>query len=422
MASNVNITSNGIQKVLKNYKEKQAIAEYLWNGFDAGANQVELNYKANALGFIEQLEIADNGYGISYKSLKVKFNPFYESEKALQLPEHRSRSAMHGKNGVGRLTFFTFASDARWQTTFLDNDVLKSAVITIAAEALNNYQARLLEEPLAKHPGTRVLFANLKLSAEDLQQVIIPFLKAEFCWFLELNKDNKYRILVNGEVLDYSDTMQVYEDQLVIPYDDGKTSFKVKFVQWKESLHRELSRVYYLNEKGAEVHKEYTTLNKKADEYFHSVYIQSEFFTDFDFTAPEFEAQVKLYSRTKTSPEYKFLYKKINELLRTKRKVFLKTHSASLLDRYQQEGIFPPAASGKVKPKQQQELIHVLKAFYEIQPKLFSSLSIDQKKTIVAMLDALLQSNQRQRILPILEQIVDLDQQEREELDAVLGR
>jgi K+-sensing histidine kinase KdpD len=98
MANNVNITSSGIQKVLRNYNEKQAMAEYIWNGFDANATTIELNYSANTLGFIDSLEICDNGYGINFKSLKVKFDPFYESEKALQLAISTGLSCM-GKMG-----------------------------------------------------------------------------------------------------------------------------------------------------------------------------------------------------------------------------------------------------------------------------------------------------------------------------------
>jgi len=421
MANNVNITSSGIQKVLRNYNEKQAMAEYIWNGFDANATTVELNYTANALGFIDSLEICDNGYGINFKTLKVKFDPFYESEKALQLALNRYRSVMHGKNGVGRLTFFKFANDAEWQTTFLQNEVLKSGRIRIGVSALNNYEADLLEIPLNERPGTRVLFSNLKISDENLVQEIIPFLKSEFCWFLELNKKRGYTILVNGVPLDYTANIQDYEEDIMLKYNDSNTVFKLKFVQWKDSLHKELSKAYFINERGEEMHKEYTTLNKKADEYFHSVYIESEFFTDFDFSGTEFDTQVKIYNRSKSSPEFKYLTKKVNELLRAKRKVFLKEYSSKLVERYTKEGVLSFTSSGQEDVKRNNDLMSTLKALYEIQPKLFSNLSIDQKKTMVALLDSLLFSNQRSQVLPILENIIDLEEEERSELSALLA-
>lgn len=415
MANNVNITSNGIQKVLKNYNEKQALAEYIWNGFDAKANKIEINYKANKLGYIESLEIQDNGYGINFKNVKSKFDTFYESEKALQLAVNKNKSVMHGKNGVGRLTFFKFANDAEWQTTFQQAATMKSAVINVDISSLNNYKSRLLEETLRKETGTKVVFSNVRISEDYLLKEAIPFLKAEFCWFLELNKKRKFTILINGKTLDYKDQILHYEDNIPVVFND-RTVFKLKFVQWKESLHKELSKVYFINDKGEEQHKEYTTLNKKADEYFHSVFIESEFFTDFDFNGSESDTQIKLYNRSKSSNEFKFLMKHVNELLRNKRRPFLKEHSHKFIEKYKEERVIPRAKAGK---KNKDELLSVLRGLYEVKPKLFSNLSLDQKKTMVSLMDALLSSTMKSSMPALLGSTLGLDKEDKAELAAV---
>lgn len=36
----VSITTEGIQKNLKNFKPLDALCEYIWNGFDAQANKI----------------------------------------------------------------------------------------------------------------------------------------------------------------------------------------------------------------------------------------------------------------------------------------------------------------------------------------------------------------------------------------------
>lgn len=418
MASNVNITSNGIQKVLRNYNEKQAIAEYIWNGFDAGATVVELNFSANTLGFMDHLEVMDNGYGINFEQLETKFNPFYESEKALQSALTKNRSVMHGKNGVGRLTFFRFANDAEWNTTFLKGNLLQSGKIQIGVAALNNYRATLLDKPLRQQTGTRVLFTNLKINENYILQEVIPYLQSEFCWFLELNKSKDYQILINGTILDYAENIQEYEEDIVFKYEDTQTIFKLKFVQWKESLHKELSKVYFVNHQAEEVYKEYTTLNKKADDFFHSLYIQSEFFNDFDFSGTEFETQSNLYGRSKSTAEYKFLSKQVNELLHAKRKAFLKEHSSKLLERYQKEGILSPA--DPAAPDRDKNLLTVLKALYEIQPRLFSNLSIDQKKMMVKLLASVLVSDQRNQLSQLIAQVIELTEAEVHELSTLL--
>ena len=50
----VQITVPGIKKALSQYNYCQAIAEYIWNGFDARATSVELHYKANEIGHISE--------------------------------------------------------------------------------------------------------------------------------------------------------------------------------------------------------------------------------------------------------------------------------------------------------------------------------------------------------------------------------
>ena len=39
---NVLISSDGIKNALKRYKPHNSIAEYVWNGFDANANTVDI--------------------------------------------------------------------------------------------------------------------------------------------------------------------------------------------------------------------------------------------------------------------------------------------------------------------------------------------------------------------------------------------
>ncbi|WP_316752421.1 ATP-binding protein [Pedobacter gandavensis] len=421
MANNVNITSTGIKKVLRLYNEKQALAEYIWNGFDAKADTILIDYTFNALGSIESLKVADNGYGINFSLLKDKFNPFYESEKALEQRIHLHKSTMHGKNGVGRLTFFTFAHAAEWNTTYEEKGLLKNGSIKVAVGALNNYEAKLLNEDVkvnaaikGKSTGTTVSFAEVQFSKEAMESSIIPYLRAEFCWFLELHKNRGFSIVINGEPLAYQENIIDQEDGLVFKYQESNTTFKVKFIQWKESLHKELSKNYFVNHKGQEVYKDYTTLNKKADEYYHSVFIESEFFDEFDFSSTDYEAQVKLYARTKSSLEYKFLIKNVNELLRAKRKPFLKEFSNKLMEKYAMEGVLPQF--NVADEAQRRDLLETLKLMYELQPKLFSGLSIDQKKAFIRLTHVLLNSKERGQLFSVIEGIVELEAEEKEEL------
>lgn len=397
MASNVKITSRGIQKILKNYNEKLAVAEYIWNGFDARANTIQIDYSANELGQLETFTIKDNGYGIDLSKLSLKFNPFYESEKAVEVSSPKHTSIMHGKNGVGRLTFFTFAHNAKWTTTYQEKDELISGSIQINIDGLNNFQPETFENPVQNQTGTEVSFFNITISKQDLENSIIPFLICEFCWFLELNKAKNYAIIINGEHLDFTQNILDFQDDIEILYEPSNTTFRVKYIQWEKSLHKEFSKYYFLNDSEIEVYKDYTTLNKKGDEFFHSIYISSDFFNDFDFKSNEEEIQSKLFGKAKSSPEYKYLIKEVNKFLREKRKPFLRIYASRLVEKYEQDGILPAYENEWEEKYKKPQLEETIIGLYEAQPKLFTALNIDQKKTFVRLLDLLLDSNERER-------------------------
>lgn len=416
MASNVKITSRGIQKILKNYNEKLAVAEYIWNGFDARANTIYINYIANELGHLDTLSITDNGYGIDLSNLSSKFNPFYESEKAIEISSPKHTSIMHGKNGVGRLTFFTFAHNAKWTTTYKEKDELVSGSIQINIDGLNTFQPTIFENPIQNLTGTEVSFSNISISKEDLENSIIPFLICEFCWFLELNKAKNYSIIINGEPLDFTQNILDFQDDIEIVYKPSDTAFKVKYIQWQASLHKEFSKYYFLNGNEIEVYKDYTTLNKKGDEFFHSVFISSDFFNDFDFNSNEDEIQSKLFGKAKSSPEYKYLIKEVNKILRGKRKPFLRIYASKLVEKYEQDGIMPVYENEWEEKYRKSELEETIIGLYEVQPKLFASLNIDQKKTFVRLLDLLLDSNERENLFKIINEVVELEPEEREDL------
>jgi len=136
----IQITTPGIKKALRRYSIPKAIAEFVWNGFDAKASMIKIKMDANSIGFIETLTIIDNGYGIPFDNLRAKFKPFLESEKEINPDIRRETSAIHGKNGVGRLTFFTFAEHARWDTTYERDGKRYRYSIEVSANEVETYK------------------------------------------------------------------------------------------------------------------------------------------------------------------------------------------------------------------------------------------------------------------------------------------
>lgn len=413
MSNNVSINTNGIKKVLKNYKYTSALVEYFWNGFDAKANTIEFNYKSDVLGNITYMEIIDNGTGMARELIDDKFSPFLDSEKAIQITSPKHTSVMHGKNGIGRLTFFTFAHNVKWITTYSNENKLVSNSIEINVENLRNYEVNTVL-PVRENIGTTVFFSNIIIDKKDIEEFFIPFLKREFCWFLELNKS--YSIKINGVKLDYSDLKHKSSCSIKIVTPDSNYEFEIDFIQWNEALNKEYSKIYFLNSKTHEVYKDFTSLNKKADNFYHSVYIKSAFFDNYTFSPSKDHDQISIFNEAKSNKDYKYVIEEVTKFLRIKRKDFIKNVASRYIEGFEKNGILPDYKNEWEYKYKRIELIETLKGFYEVQPTLFTSLNIDQKKTFVRLIDALLDSNERESLFKIIEEVVELNSEERKDL------
>ena len=78
---NVGTDQSGIIKRIKSFSPYDAILEYIWNGFDAGATKIEISYTCNDARELEELKIKDNGKGIVFEDLGISYGKFLSSPK-----------------------------------------------------------------------------------------------------------------------------------------------------------------------------------------------------------------------------------------------------------------------------------------------------------------------------------------------------
>ncbi|MEK7632500.1 MAG: ATP-binding protein [Patescibacteria group bacterium] len=417
----IQIKGNGVKSVLRKFNRAQSFAEYVWNGFDAGAKSVNINFKTdNIFDSVNEISISDDGSGIPYQLLEGKFKPFFESEKArLNDPQHRSLP--HGKNGIGRLTFYTFAREATWETIYSKNDKKFSYTIKITQKSLENYEGSHDEqkEVATEKTGTTVVFRSIEgLTPSIIRDEIVDFLKTEFCWFLESKKTAGFSLKINGVDLDYDDIVN-NKERIDLVHPDSGTKFSLNFIQWTRHLSKEYSRWYLIDSNGMEKWKNATRLNNKGDNFFHSVFVSSSYFDDFIYDPDKTEEDKTLFGHSKGDPEFKYLLEELNRFLYKKRKPFLKNSAIKLIKNYETEGIIPKFKEPWELPRKD-ELETLIRGLYEIQPRLFSSSSIEQKRTFVLLLNALLDSEDREQLLDIINNVLELSREDRTELVELL--
>lgn len=424
----IQLGGDGVKSILNAYSAPESLAEYIWNGFDADATKVDISYEEDALGSLKHITITDNGKGIAQDLLAVKFKPFHESEKALKKVDSKHHSLLHGKNGVGRLTFFTFANTATWTTTYKKNGKLYKYDIDISSSDLHSYSGARSEtvEVTGAETSTAVLFKGIRdLSAGAMDTAIKQYILQEFCWFLELFKHKGFSISFNGKALDHTEMILDTKDEEIV-HAETSTRFKVKYIHWKKKLNKEFSRYYLIDSSGNENYKATTLLNNKGDKFYHSAYITSDYFDNFLYDTKTDSKQTTLKGEdqkfnSQRDDEFKYLLSEFNDYLRRMRSPHLQKMADDLVDKYEKTKIIPEVKNDWEIPRNN-ELKALIKGVYQIQPKIFSTgdSSVEQKKTFVHLLNALLDSDRRDQIYTIIDSVVRLDPQEQDKLANLL--
>lgn len=426
--SKIEIGTPGIRRALKKYDKSRSIAEFIWNGFDAGATEVSIDFDGNTVGFIEELCITDNGSGIPYLGLDRKFKPFLHSDKIIDPDEthHLGPSATHGKNGIGRLTFFTFANHAIWETVYLtEQQQLKTYSIEIDAKNLNQYSPspeRYCGTLEPTHTQTVIKFTNChNLNAMDFDE-IKAYLVSEFSWFLELRSPMPRKIKIRGDELDYKKFVEDRKEQNIIVQD---LEFEVRYIRWRDHL-REYSRYYFLGSDNRERAKMATSYNNKGDGFYHSVYVKGSFFDSFLENTSIADDELNLeqtsleFLELKRNSIFQELRIKLDRLLQEKRSPFLRRRAVRYVEDLQVEGAFPSFGPEPWEQIKKEELTKIVTELYQIDVRVFNGLNQVQRSTLVRLFSLVMDSNERDTLLDIIQELIKLNSSEREELSRIL--
>ncbi len=198
----VKASHDHLRKVASTRDPIKAIAEFVWNALDADATHVSVSFPKNALGGVEYIEVLDNGTGISRQRAEHDFENIGDSWK---LGRHRTPAGgrvLHGKEGRGRLRFYSLADIAIWRSTYKDEEGLRSIQIEIHAEQLDKSDVSEPSDANDPSTGTRVALYNLKET---------------FDWALGQQARSEFDAIFASYLLQYPDVTIVYDGVSVDP-------------------------------------------------------------------------------------------------------------------------------------------------------------------------------------------------------------
>ena len=409
------INEQSIKTELKSYKDKiyKCLFEYLWNSFDAGATKIKITFDIplEGIGSVSNVKIIDNGKGWDFEK-NSNTETFLASSKS-ELNTNM-KTLPKGKFGRGRYVFVWISEKIEIKSgsskiilnhsTKIDNEKIKDTISGTEIEFLGIYPK----------------FSDSLIFEEKLHSELL----LEFGWFLAENK--KYSISINNITLDINQIIKERRSYSKSDFPDKiksqfKDDFKVEIILWNNKP-SEFSKFYFLGSENIEIFKQNTGLNKKSDDFWHSVYISSNQFKHTNsFEEDENDMQTSFdFEQKKIDKLKKQVLNFLKGELTLLRKPYLIEQSEFLLEELKDENIIPKLTDFGIYDEQSYD--DLIKTIYTITPSLFTGKGKAEKKFICATFAGLLSTQDDVLIKTVLEQLQELTEDEKKDLLDILNR
>lgn len=406
--------------ITKDYKE--ALCEYIWNGFEANATRVELTFVGNKLGGISEVIISDNGDGIDYTTLADTFGAFLASQKSGMSLQLKSKA----NKGKGRFSFLAFATNAQWKTVFAGEK--SNLTYNISLDNINKNECEVTE-PVETDEATGSVVTitgvdSLKqedVSCDELEETLLQV----FAWYLYLNKYKNIALVINGTEVDYS-TFINSDMSLTKTVEIEKIPFVVTLIIWAEKI-KENFCTYYLNGNSAVCGKDTTTFNRNTVNFNHSVFVQSTFFNSksgitLANVSNDEDGQIAIEPIEKDKAVLRKLKKAIQEIISKSIGEYMAGQAEKAVNDMIERKSFPAFSNDIYGEMRKKDLISVTKELYRLDSRIFYKLKPVQEKSFLGFLNLLLNSEERENVLSIVESVVDLTPEQRADFANTLKR
>lgn len=419
MMEQLKINEQSIKTELKEYENNpfNCLCEYIWNAFDANAKSIELTFDIPIDGFgkVSNVKLKDDGNGWDFSDIETT-NTFISSTKEPQ----SDKTLPHGHYGRGRYTFIWICQELNAYSKNKKLTLKHSTSIEKAKDDL------ISEGTLIEFVGINEKFSNL-LQSEKLIQLLI----CEYGWFLKENSN--YQIIVNGEQINPSSNIKcskIYR-KIDLPQDlsdEVENDFWAEIVIWNEKP-SEYSKFYFLDKEQNELKKINTGMNKKKDEFWHSVYIKSSLYYEVPDSVYELDeetknSQMKISFGGELERKRNNIRKKIikffTQELISFRKPYLIANSKDFYYNLKQEKLLPDLEKFGIYDNESYE--ELIKTIYVITPSLFVGKNDKERKFLCTTFAGLLSTEDDEIIKVVLEQLQELTDDEKNELLDILHR
>jgi len=275
----VRATNDHISQLSKTSPTK-ALAELIWNGLDADAENITVSFEIANLQGIRAIAVADSGHGIDFDEVDYCFGNLGDSWKKTSDRSKDKKRILHGKEGQGRFRAFALGEYVNWETHYHTSAGLFEYRITGARATQTRFQIDdKPQQSSAEGTGTQVTITNVDqrcnyLTTDKAMQEITELLA------LYLTQYHDVVIDYNGTVINPSD---LYESVLDLPMESILTddlqnvTATLTVIEWKRRVEH---GIYLCNANGIALER--IAAGVRPEGFFYTAYLRSDYISEAD--------------------------------------------------------------------------------------------------------------------------------------------
>jgi hypothetical protein len=398
----IGVAQDHLEKAAVTRDPVKALAEFVWNALDGDATDVAISFNLNPLGAIQSIEISDDGTGISDEIVQTEFKVLGASWKKAT-PKTGSGRPVHGKEGRGRLRFFSLAENARWVSNY-NSKTDGRKMIAVEIKAADSTSAKT---------GTKVTLDNLRgnfdyltsaASAGQFGTLFAPYL----IQFPDIALSyNGARINPQANIADSKE----YPMEAVTVGDRSITDLKLKVIEWANNVGER--KIHFGGEAGITLGSQ--PANVVAPDFDFSAYAYSSYFQELadanlleleDLNEPLFRAAVDSVRDTLTE--------------HFRRRAADRTRG--LIEELKHEGAYPyDADPANEIERREREVFDIATHTVSSYSKEFKKADTSLKRTILTLIREALRHNP-ESLTKILHEVIKLPKARQDELSGLMQK
>eukprot|EP01012_Entosiphon_sulcatum_P065094 TRINITY_DN93956_c0_g1_i1.p1 TRINITY_DN93956_c0_g1~~TRINITY_DN93956_c0_g1_i1.p1 ORF type:complete len:703 (+),score=98.65 TRINITY_DN93956_c0_g1_i1:129-2237(+) len=390
-----------------------ALAELIWNAFDADSTKVVVSFEENALGSLDVIRITDNGHGIFQPDAKKLFGDLGDSWKKSKRRTDGGRG-IHGKNGKGRFKGFYLGSLVRWQTTYRALDgKLYDYTISGDLSKLEGFDPSDPKPAKGTTTGTEVVIQNphrnfRSLIDEEARLAIAQLFGAY------LTEYPSVHLVYNGERVDPK-TAQVRTAEVkfdaAMP-NGGTLPVSLRIIEWKQDTDRML---HLCDGGGVSLSSQILGPAVKAKGFNFTAYLKADVVRDLDK-----ENRLELGD---LDPTVKALTQAGKDTLRTYFKKREQEEASALVAKWKAEKIYPYEEKEAIDPVEfaERQVFDILAANVTEYLKTFDENDTSSKRFTFRLIAQAVRENP-ESLQKIISDVLNLNKEDQDNLAELLKK